>query len=108
MKLITAIVSKEDAHDVNHALVHAGFRLTRLSTSGGFLLATNVTFLIGAEDDQVDTCIKLLAQHSRRREELIPAGSGYAGMFDSSLAPLTVNMGGATVFVTPVERFEQL
>ncbi len=108
MKLITAIVSNEDAHDVNDSLVAAGFRLTRLATNGGFLRAGSVTFLIGVEDDKVDTCIEVIARHSSRREELIPAGTGYSNLFDSSSAPLNVSVGGATVFVTSVERFEQL
>ena len=36
MKMITAIVSKEDAKSVTRALIKEGFSITRLSTTGGF------------------------------------------------------------------------
>ena len=50
MKMITAIVNKEDAKSVTRALIEEGFSITRLSTTGGFLMAGNVTLLIGLED----------------------------------------------------------
>ncbi len=108
MKLITAIVSKEDARAVNGALVDAGFSVTRLSTTGGFLLASNITMLIGTEDDKVDACISIIAQHSRQRTEMVPSGVGYSSLGATGPEPLEVSVGGATVFVTPVERFEKL
>ena len=108
MKLITAIVSKEDSRTVNAGLVEAGFFVTKLSTTGGFLLASNVTFLIGTEDEKVDECIAVLAKHSRRRTEMVPSGVGYSSLGATGPEPLEVTVGGATVFVTPVERFEKL
>ncbi len=108
MKLITAIVSKEDARSVNTALVDAGFSVTRLSTTGGFLLASNITMLIGTEDDKVEECIAVIAKHSRQRTEMVPSGVGYSTLGATGPEPLEVTVGGATVFVTPVERFEKL
>ena len=108
MKLITAIVSKEDARAVNHALVDAGFSVTRLSTTGGFLMASNITLLIGTEDDKVEDCIRTISQHSRQRTEMVPGGVEYVSLGAPGPAPLKVTVGGATVFVTPVERFEKL
>ena len=60
MKLITAIVNKEDSSSVCNALTKAGYSVTRLSTTGGFLMAGNMTLLIGTEDEKVDACICLL------------------------------------------------
>ena len=37
MKMITAIVNKEDSNAVSAALTKAGFSVTKLSTTGGFL-----------------------------------------------------------------------
>ena len=47
MKMITAIVNKEDANAVCNALTKGGFSVTKLSTTGGFLMAGNMTLLIG-------------------------------------------------------------
>ncbi len=46
MKMITAIVNKEDANAVCNALTKGGFSVTKLSTTGGFLMAGNMTLLI--------------------------------------------------------------
>ena len=41
MKLIIAIVNKDDSADVAQRLSKSGFMSTRLSTTGGFLRAGN-------------------------------------------------------------------
>ena len=106
MKLITAIVNKEDAKNVNGELIRAGYAVTRLSTTGGFLLAGNVTMLIGTEEENVDDCIRIISEHSRQRTEILPSTSGY-GVSVATAVPLEVTVGGATIFVTDVERFEK-
>ena len=50
MKLIIAIINRDDANSVTRALSKKGFSSTRLSTTGGFLMAGNVTLLIGLEE----------------------------------------------------------
>ncbi len=107
MKMITAIVNKEDSKSVNAELINAGFAVTRLATTGGFLLAGNVTMLIGTEDHRVDECIGIIAEFSRQRTEVVPSSASY-GVSVSTAFPLEVTVGGATVFVTDVERFEKL
>lgn len=46
MKLITAIVNKEDSKNVCNELIKAKFYVTRLATTGGFLMAGNMTLLM--------------------------------------------------------------
>ena len=46
MKLITAIVNKEDSKNVCNQLLKNKFYVTRLATTGGFLMAGNMTLLI--------------------------------------------------------------
>ncbi len=57
-KLITAIVNKEDSKNVCNELIKVKFYVTRLATTGGFLMAGNMTLLIGTEDERVDDCIR--------------------------------------------------
>ncbi|MGD9559805.1 MAG: cyclic-di-AMP receptor [Oscillospiraceae bacterium] len=104
MKLITAIVNKDDSKVVNHELVKAGFAVTRLSTTGGFLLAGNITMLIGTEDEKVDQCIAIISEHSKQRTEVVPSTASY-GVGVTAAMPLEVVVGGATIFITDVERF---
>ena len=71
MKMVTAIVNKEDANAVTHALTKGGFSVTKLATTGGFLMAGNMTLLIGTDDEKVDACIELIASCSRQRNEVV-------------------------------------
>ena len=57
MKLIIAIVQDKDSSKLSNALVEADIRATKLSTTGGFLRAGNTTFLIGVEEDKIETVI---------------------------------------------------
>lgn len=106
MKLITAIVNKEDSKTVNGELVQAGFTVTRLATTGGFLMAGNVTMLIGTEDEKVDECIAIISKFSRQRTEIVPSTASYG--VGVTAFPLEVTVGGATIFVTNIERFEKV
>ncbi|MEG2931461.1 MAG: cyclic-di-AMP receptor [Ruthenibacterium sp.] len=107
MKMITAIVNKEDSNAVCHVLTKDGFSVTRLPTTGGFLMAGNMTLLIGTEDEKVDRCIELIASQSKQRTEIVPSTASY-GIGVTTAYPLEVTVGGATIFVTNVERFEKV
>ena len=107
MKLITAIVNKEDSKAVCNELLRNKFYVTRLATTGGFLMAGNMTLLIGTEDEKVGECINLIASCSKQRVEVVPSTASY-GIGVTTAYPLQVTVGGATIFVTNVERFEKL
>ena len=47
MKLVLAIVNSDDSADVMRALTKEGIQVTKLATTGGFLMAGNTTFMIG-------------------------------------------------------------
>lgn len=107
MKLIIAIVNNEDASAVLSELTGKGFSVTRLSTSGGFLRAGNVTMLIGLEDEKVAEALAVIEEFSCKRQQQVPVNSGYLG--DSMLSiPVEITVGGATVFVLDVEQFHKL
>ncbi len=109
MKLITAIVNKEDSHLVSKGLTQNGFYVTKHATTGGFLQMGNVTFLIGTEDEKVDTAIGIIAQYSKKRtQKVVPMAGAFMDDPMAVSAPVEVSVGGATVFVTDVERFERL
>ena len=107
MKLIVAIVNSSDAPVVLSELTGKGFSVTKLSTSGGFLRAGNVTMLIGVEDDKVEGALHILEEFSSQRKEQVPVSANY--MSDTMLSiPVEVTVGGATVFILDVEQFYKL
>ena len=104
MRLVLAIVHTKDANGCVIALNDAGFACTRLGSSGGFLDRENVTLLIGVEAAQVDTVIDLIRSRAKRRNERFQAAAA-AG---PAPHPVDVEVGGATVFVLAIDRFERL
>lgn len=87
MKMMIAIVKDSLADPVTQTLTAENFRVTRVASTGGFLRSGVATLLIGVEDDAVDAALRVL------REGL---GEGKPGE------------KRATVFVVPVEHFEQV
>ena len=107
MKLIFAIVSNDDSSRVSKELTKNKYSVTKLATTGGFLMAGNTTFLIGTDDDRVDDVIRIIGMHSKKRTQRVPSSASYGvGMYTSF--PVEVQVGGATIFVTNIERFEKL
>jgi len=64
MKLILAIVRDDCAADLTDALTEQGHRVTRISSTGGFLRRGNATLLIGVEEEELDPVLALIDQHS--------------------------------------------
>ena len=107
MKLILAIINHDDANTVTQALTKKGFSSTKLATTGGFLMAGNTTFISGVEDEKVDEVIGIIANHSRGRTQVVPSTSTMdVGMYSSF--PVEVTVGGSTIFVLNVDRFEKV
>lgn len=107
MKMIIAILNADDAPSVIQHLMKEGYSVTRLSTTGGFLRAGNVTVLIGVDEQYVQTVIEIIGKYSKSRKQVIPTTSEAGINFYPSM-PVEVVVGGATVFVLNVERFEKV
>ena len=106
MKLILSIVNNDDSALVSSGLTREGYSVTKLATTGGFLMSGNTTFIIGTEDEKVDKAIELISSFSKKRSQMVPTSSYGVGSYTSF--PVEVSVGGATIFVLNVERFEKL
>jgi uncharacterized protein YaaQ len=60
MKMMIIIVRDDDADNVIAELVGQGYRVTRMSSTGGFLKRGNVTLLVGVSGDKIDAVMELL------------------------------------------------
>jgi uncharacterized protein YaaQ len=108
MKLVLAVVQDKDSQRLSTALVDNNFRATKLASTGGFLKAGNTTFIIGTEDKKVDEVLEIIKDNCQHREQLVAPVSPMGGNADSYVPyPVEVEVGGATVFVLPVEQFLQ-
>jgi uncharacterized protein YaaQ len=109
VKLVVAIVHSEDAGALVNALLDKEFRATRLQSSGGFLKQSNATMILGVEDADVDEVIGIVRANCTSRTQTVNPMPPIMEPGEFFMPyPLEVELGGATVFVVPVERFERL
>lgn len=87
MKMIILILKDSDAEAITQTLTSAQYRVTRIASTGGFLRSGVVTLLLGVLDERVEAALELLR---------------------GKLQPLPSGERRATIFVVPVERFEQV
>jgi uncharacterized protein YaaQ len=87
MKMIILIVKDNDSDAITQALTAEKYRITRVASTGGFLRSGVATLLLGVRDERVESALELI------RRKLTPLPSGERR---------------ATLFVVPVELFEQV
>ena len=109
MKLVVAIVHSEDAGGLVEALLRKDYRATRLHSSGGFLKESNATIILGVDDARVDEVLGIVrVQCTPRTQALQPMPPIMEPGEFFMPYPFEVEVGGATVLVLPVERFERI
>lgn len=107
MKLVIAIVQDEDSENLIKNLNDNNFKVTKISSTGGFLKAGNVTILSGIEDEELGKFMQILEENSKTREvkrTIQPVNIPGQAMIP---VPITVKVGGATIFVTNVVDFKR-
>ncbi|MCA1057239.1 cyclic-di-AMP receptor [Rossellomorea aquimaris] len=108
MKVIMAIVQDKDSNRLSTALMEHNFRSTKLASTGGFLKSGNTTFIIGTDDIRVDKALQVIKENCQSRDQMVAPVSPMGGNADSYVPyPVEVEVGGATVFVLPVDQFHQ-
>ncbi|MFC6292945.1 hypothetical protein BHU61_12780 [Macrococcus epidermidis] len=108
MKMIIAIVQDQDSQSLSDVLTKNNFRTTKLASTGGFLRAGNTTFLCGVEDERVNELLTLINGTCGNREQVVTPVTPMGGNADAYIPyPVEVEVGGATVFVMPIEQFHQ-
>lgn len=106
-KLLVVITADDEADHLIQKLVERGYPATKVSSTGGFLRRGSATILSGIDAGDVDGVMRVIREECHARTELVPA---QALPFPDSIypaEPVEVRVGGAIVFVLPVERFEK-
>ena len=108
MKLVMAIVNDEDGNVVLSELNKNKFSVTKLATTGGFLKSGNMTLIIGTEDENVQKVIDIIKSKSKRRKQITASPMPIGASASFNPYPIEVEVGGATIFVLDVDRFEKV
>ena len=99
MKLVLAVVSNQAAERITDALLAAGFRATRLASTGGFRREGNTTIMMGIEDEDVEPVLAIL----RAGVQTATKKSAQATQPIQGQPP-----GRGAVFVLPLEGYFRL
>ena len=109
MKLIIAVVQDEDSQKLISRLMKAGYGVTKLATTGGFLRSGNTTLLIGVDNEGLENAMNLIEKVCKSRKQVATSPSPMAGATGMYVPyPVEVTVGGATVFVVDVEEFRKI
>jgi uncharacterized protein YaaQ len=108
MKMIYAIINDDDANRVVGALNEQKYSVTRLCSTGGFLKVGNTTLITVVDESKVDEVIDIIKSKSKSRKQVVNSYTGQPGNTVGFMPyPVEVVVGGATIFVQNVERFEK-
>ncbi len=106
MQAILTIIQSQDADAVLQRLQSLNLPcLERIASSGSFLRQSNTALWIAAPEVQVSQVLNALRDTCHRRTSFTP--SYYIETAPMMFAlPLEVEVGGATVFICDIERYE--
>lgn len=95
MKMVIAIVKREDSGKVCGALLENGYQYTTVAATGGFLKTGNTTLLIGVEDSRVDDAIGVIRGQCSQPTKGVSASP-------------EEKVSGTVIFVTDVAQFVKM
>lgn len=105
-RLMIAVVQDQDVESAVRSLKRQRISTTRLPSSGGFLGRRSTTLLIGLPSDMVTAALKALKRSCRTRIEYITMPLEGTPM--ALPTPTPISVGGATVFLFDIERYEEI
>lgn len=88
-------------------LTRDGFHVTQVNSRGGILYEATVSLLIGFDQARLPRLLEHVRECCRTRRRFIPAHVE-APLMEIQPVLIETEVGGATVYVLDVERFEQL
>ncbi|MCS7179127.1 MAG: cyclic-di-AMP receptor [Anaerolineae bacterium] len=106
-QLVIATVAGEQAGDVIRTLVAEGFHVTRIDSTSGLLQEATVSLLIGLDRSRLPHLLERIRTLCSPYIRYLPV---HLEVTMAEIQPLMIEtqVGGATVFVLNVERFEQV
>jgi uncharacterized protein YaaQ len=88
--------------------VSRGLPATKIASAGGFLRRGSTTILSGVDDADVEAVLDMTREECRSRREIVPVQSlPMMGEATGGTEPIEIRLGGASVFVINVDRFER-
>ncbi len=108
MKMVMAVVRHQDSSALLDLLTKKGFAATLTHSRGGYTHEGNATIFCGIDDGCLEEVLSLIRATCRTRTQYITPLPPVMELGELHLPdPVEKNLGGATIFVMPIEHFEQ-
>jgi len=106
-QLVVVTVSGSQAGELVDRLTRDGFYVTRVDSSGGLLYEPTLTLLAGFDRARLPRLLEQVRECCHTEHRFIPAHVE-APLIEIQPVMIEAEVGGATIYVLDVERFEQL
>ena len=106
-QLVFATVAGSQAGEFVDRLIRSEFHVTQIDSRGGILHEATVSLLIGLDRARLPRLLEHVRECCHTRRQFIPAHAE-APILEAQTVMIEAEIGGATVFVFDVERFEHL
>jgi uncharacterized protein YaaQ len=110
MKMVMAIIERDEASNVLEALIAAGYVITFTDSRSGFLRQSKQTLFIGVEASKVDHVLAIIRDNCRSHVQSLEseAEMDQDASVVLQMAPRRTftEVGSAAVFVWDIDRFE--
>jgi len=105
MKLIIAVINKDDKELTEKRLTEKHYMLTEIGTTGGFLKQKNVSLMLCIPDDSLPEVLDILKRTAGRR--MTKAFYTTSTMHGSLSDEYQTEIGGCAVFIMDSARMEK-
>jgi uncharacterized protein YaaQ len=106
-QLMLANVAGSQAGKLVARLTSGGFYVTQIDSQGGILHDATVTLFVGFNKSQLARLLEHIRECCRTRRQFLPAHAEVP-ILNAQSVMIEAEIGGATVYVFNVQRFEQL
>ena len=104
MKMVMAVVPRDESGRVLEALVAAGHTATFIDSRGGMLRQAQQMLFIAVEEQDLERVLASIRDNCHSHVVVEPSESGT--LFSLGAVPVTAELGGAVVFIWDLDRFE--
>ena len=105
MKMVMAVVPRDDTEHVLQALVAAGHTATFVEGRGGVLRQAKKMLFIAVRSQDLDQILTIIQDSCHSQARTAPSSSE-TGPLSSEPASMATALGGTAVFVWDLDRFE--
>jgi uncharacterized protein YaaQ len=104
MKMVMAVVQRDETNDVLEALIAAGHTATFMESRGGMLRQAKHALFIAVEERKLEHVLAIIQENCHSSVSLESADP--EGPPSLRPPPATAQVGGAAIFIWDLDRFE--